>query len=168
MAHEETMQLHQANLQGSNPPSKQERARLLDKVVESEVEASGASEDALSNFRAKDFPLSNYDEESDTTEFKWMQEILDIFAKARHPHPGSGLHGLARAWATGDPGNRLRPLGLGEMANDEAYKLATFSRAKRGEGGFQQETNAKQVSETHAVRENESSSSGGLMGRFRS
>lgn len=165
MEHEEAMQLHKANLQGSHRKENGDRARLLDTVIESELEVTDS---ALSNLRAKDFPLSNFDERADTVEFKWMQEILDIFAKARYPHPESGLQGLARAWATGEMRNRKHALELDEFAKDESYKMGTFSRAKRGEEGFQQETNAKQVTETHAVRENGSSSGGGILGRFRS
>lgn len=165
MAHEEAMQLHQAGLQRPER-TPEDRARLLDTVIESELQAT---DQALANLRAKDFPLSNFDEEVDTTEFKWMQEILDLFVKARYPHPGSGLQGLAREWATGDRGDRLQALELDEFAKDESYKLGTYSRAKRGEDMAQQETSAKQVTETHAVRENSGSSrSGGLLGRWRS
>jgi len=165
MAHEETMQLHRANL-GQPERTPQDRARLLDTVIESDLETS---DDALANLRAKDFPLSNFDEETDTVEFKWMQEILDLFTKARHPHPGSGLQGLAREWATGERGDRKRALGLDEYAKDESYKLGTYSRAVRGEDMAQQETSAKQVTETHAVRDDNSSSrGGGLLGRWRS
>lgn len=163
MAHEEAMQLHQAGLskRGRDP---QDRARLIDTVIESELEVS---DDALANLRAKDFPLSNFDEEIDTVEFKWMQEILDMFNKAEYPHPGSGLQGLSRAWAAGDAAERNQALGLDEYVKDEAFKLGTFSRAKRGEDMAQQETSAKQVTETHAVREDGNSSSGGLLGRWR-
>lgn len=164
MAHEETMQLHQAGLQHVNHQSQRDRQRLLDTVVESELEATDGS---LDNLRAKDFPLSNFSDE-DTIEFKWMQEILDIYNKARYPHPDSGLQGLARAVAAGDPNERKQALGLDELAQDEAYKMGAYSRAKRGEDGFQQETSAKQVTETHAVRDNASSGGGGILGRLRS
>ena len=165
MAHEEAMQLHQAGLSQAEQTPK-DRARLLETVIESELDATDG---ALSNLRAKDFPLSNFDEEVDTVEFKWMQEILDMFVKARYPHPGSGLQGLARAWAAGDTSERRQALGLDELAKDESFKLGTYSRAKRGEGMAQQETSAKQVTETHAVRENAGSGgSGGLLGRWRS
>lgn len=163
MAHEEAMQLHQAGL-SKRDRDPQDRARLIDTVIESELEVS---DDALSNLRAKDFPLSNFDEEIDTVEFKWMQEILDMFAKAQYPHPGSGLQGLSRAWAAGDSAAREQSLALDEFAMDEAFKLGTFSRAKRGEDMAQQETSAKQVTETHAVREDTGSSSGGILGRLR-
>lgn len=165
--HDELMALHKANARRSqNGPSHGDQARLLDKVTESELETGDVG---LENLRAKDFPLSNYDDGPDTTEFKWMQEILNIFSKARHPHPRSGLQGLARAWACGDPGNRLEALGLDELARDEAFLLGTYSRAKRGEGMAQQETSAKQVTESHAIRENASGGSkGGLIGRAKS
>jgi hypothetical protein len=163
MAHEEAMQLHQAGLQqaGQGPG---DRARVLDTVLESELETG---DEALLNLRAKDFPLSNFEEEVDTVEFKWLAEILDMFSKARYPHPGSGLQGLARAWATGDTGNRRQALDLDEMAKDEAFKLGAFSRAKRGEDMAQQETSAKQVTETHAVSDNGGGSKGGLLGRWK-
>lgn len=163
MAHEEAMQLHQAGLQrhGVGPG---DRARLLDTVIESDLETT---DEALANLRAKDFPLSNFDEEVDTTEFKWVQEILDMFVKARYPHPESGLQGLSRAWATGDTSDRRQAIDLDEFAKDEAYKLGTYSRAKRGEGMAQQETSAKQVTETHAVSDNRGSSKGGLLGRWK-
>jgi hypothetical protein len=164
MEHEEAMQLHKANLQGTSRDKNGDRARLLDTVIESDLEAT---DDALANLRAKDFPLSNFDEGEDTVEFKWMQEILDIFTKARYPHPDSGLQGLARAWATGNMRNRRQALRLDEFAKDESFKLGTYSRAKRGEDMAQQETSAKQVTETHAVRENGSSSNGGIRGWLR-
>lgn len=164
MDHEEVMALHRANAdQARHGQDPEGQARLLDKVVESELETD---DDGLTNLRAKDFPLSNYDEEADATEFKWVQEILQIFSKARHPHPQSGLQGLARAWATGDTANRLEALALDELARDEAYLLGTYSRAKRGEEMAQQETSAKQVTESHAIKESgdSSSSGGGLLG----
>jgi hypothetical protein len=166
LEHEEVMALHQANTQQArHGPNPADQARLLDKVVESELDTD---DDGLSNLRAKDFPLGNYDEEADAHEFKWIQEILNIFSKARHPHARSGLQGLSRAWAAGDSGNRLGALALDELAQDEAYLLGTYSRAKRGEDMAQQETSAKQVNETHAIREDSGgSSSGGLLGRFR-
>lgn len=165
--HEELMALHKANArQAQRGPDRADQARLLDKVTESELETSDVG---LENLKAKDFPLSNYDEGDDTIEFKWLQEILNIFSKARHPHPRSGLQGLARAWASGDPGDRLEALGLDELARDEAYLLGTYSRAKRGEGMAQQETSAKQVTESHAIREDGSrSGKGGLIGRAKS
>lgn len=159
------MQLHEAGLARSDRDPG-DRARLIDTVIESELDAS---DDALLNLRAKDFPLSNFDdEEIDTTEFKWMSEILDMFVKARHPHPGSGLQGLSRAWATQDGSDRLEALGLDEFAKDESFKMGTYSRAKRGEDMAQQETSAKSVQETHAVRDDNSSSNSGLLGRWRS
>lgn len=164
MDHEEEMALIQGGLsQPSRTP--QDRARLIETVLDSDLEASDG---ALDNLNAKDFPLGNYDdEEVDTTEFKWMSEILDLFVKARYPHPGSGLQGLSRAWAAQDTSERRQALGLDEFAQDEAFKMGTYSRAKRGEGMAQQETSAKQVTETHAVRDDSSSSNGGLLGRFR-
>lgn len=165
--HEEVMALHQANArQASRGPSPADQARLLDKVVESELETK---DPGLGNLRAKDFPLGNYEEEIDTVEFKWLQEIINIFSKARYPHPRSGLQGLSRAWASGDSSDRLEALGPEELAQDEAYMLGTFSRAKRGEDMAQQETSAKQVTESHAIREggNSSSSGGGILGRIR-
>ena len=165
MAHEETMTLHQAGL--SQPsPGPQDRARLIETVIESELDVS---DDALMNLRAKDFPLGNFDdEEVDTTEFKWMAEILDLFTKSRYPHPDSGLQGLSRAWAAQDSSERRQALGLDEFAKDESFKMGAFSRAKRGEDGFQQETASKSVNETHAVRDSNGSSGNGLLSRFRS
>lgn len=166
MAHQEIMALHQNNdHQARHAPSPSEQAHLIDNVVESELTTD---DEGLQNLRAKDFPLSNYDDEVDTVEFKWVQEILNLLSKARHPHPGSGLQGLARAWATGDPDERLEALDPDEFARDEAFLMGTYSRAKRGEGMAQQETSAKQVQESHAIRHDSGSSSGGgLLGRFR-
>lgn len=165
MAHEETMALHQAGLSQSGP-SPRDQARFIESVIESELDVT---DDALANLRAKDFPLSNFDDEDvDTTEFKWMSEILDLFVKSRYPHSGSGLQGLSRAWAAQDSSERRGALELGQYAKDESYKMGTYSRAKRGEDGMQQETASKSVSETHAVRDDSGSSSGGLWGRWRS
>lgn len=164
--HEEVMALHKANArQASQGKSPADQARLIDKVVESELETNDR---ALENLRAKDFPLSNYDEGDDTIEFKWLQDLLNTLSKARYPHPQSCLQGLSRAWAAGDTTNRLQALELDEFAQDEAFLLGTYSRAKRGEDMAQQETSAKQVTESHAIRENGSSGKGGgLIGRFR-
>jgi len=166
MEHDEFMALHQNNNQNS-APSPSEQAHLIDNVVESELETD---DKGLENLSAKDFPLSNYDDEVDTVEFKWLQEILNMFSKARHPHPDSALQGLARAWAVGDSDERLEALGPDDVARDESYLMGTYSRAKRGEGMAQQETSAKQVQESHAIRHGSGSSSsgGGLLGRFRS
>lgn len=164
LSHDEAMLLHKANTQRSSEPNHAGQARVLETVLESDLETS---DDGISNLNARDFPLSNYDGETDITEHKWLQEIINIFSKSRFPHPRSGLTGLSRAWAAGDAGDRLQPLGLDELAQDEAYLLGTFSRARRGEGGFQQETSAKQVQETHAISDrNDGRSKGGLRGRI--
>lgn len=165
MAHEETMALQQHGLSEASAGAPRDRSRFVETVLESELEAS---DDSLANLNAKDFPLAKFDdEEIDTTEFKWMAEILDMVVKARYPHPGSCLQGLTRAWAAQDSSERRQALGLDEFAQDESFKLGAFSRAKRGEGGFQQDTASKSVNETHAVRDSNSSSSGGLLGRWR-
>lgn len=167
MDRQEFMALHQNNTtRAREGPSPSERASLIDNVVETELETG---DKGLSNLGAKDFTLSNYDEEVDTVEFKWIQEIVNILSKSRHPHPGSGVTGLSRAWAAGDPTNRLEPLSPEELAQDEVYLLGTFSRAKRGEGMAQQETSGKMITESHAIqdsRDSRSSSGGGLLGRF--
>ena len=165
MGREETMALHQHGLAESAGGPK-DRARFIESVLDSELEAS---DDSLSNLSAKDFPLAKFDDdEVDTTEFKWMSEILDMVVKARHPHPGSHLQGLTRAWGAQETSERRQALGLDEFAVDESFKLGAFSRAKRGEGGFQQDTASKSVNETHAVRDSNGSSSSGLLARWRS
>lgn len=165
LSHNEAMLLHEANTKRRSDPDRVGQARVLETVLESDLETS---DDGITNLNARDFALSNYDPETDTTEFKWLQEILNIFSKARYPHPRSGLTGLSRAWAAGDAGDRLQPLGLDELARDEAYLMGTFSRAKRGENMKQQETSAKQVQETHAISDrNSSSGGGGIRGRIR-
>lgn len=164
--HDEVMELHRANQQraqqGRDPA---DQARLIDKMIDSELDVPISE---LDNLSAKDFPLGNYDDDGvDTTEFKWMQEIMVLFVRGPHPHPGSGLQGLSRAWATGESNNRKEALSLSEQAEIESYILGTFSRAKRGEDMAQQETSAKQVHESHAIREDSSSSGGGgILGKF--
>jgi len=122
MEHDEFMALHQNN-GSNNAPSPSEQAHLIDNVVESELETD---DKGLENLSAKDFPLSNYDDEVDTVEFKWLQEILNMFSKARHPHPDSAMQGLARAWAVGDPDVRLEALGLDDVA-DELSRTVQFA-----------------------------------------
>jgi len=166
LRHDADLRLHEANQrQARRGPDPAQQARLLDKMVESELEVPV---DALENLGAKDFPLSNYDDEGvDTTEFKWLQEIMRLFALGRYPHPGSGLQELSRAWATGDTNNRQEALGLDEQAEVEAFITGTFSRAKRGEDMAQQETSAKQVTESHAIHEDSGSGErGGLLGKL--
>jgi len=165
--HDLEMALHQGNTRMAQyGPSPGEQARLLDTVLETELQTE---DPGLGNLSAKDFPLSNYEERVDSIEFKLVQEILNIFSKARYPHPRSGLQGLARAWAAGDSGNRLRALDLDEMANDEAFLLGTYSRAKRGEGMAQQESSGKMITESHAIHDDVSSArgGGGLRNRWR-
>lgn len=166
MEHDVEMALHEHNARRARGgPDHGEQARLLETVLESDLQTD---DQGLGNLNARDFPLSNYEEHIDTTEFKFIQEIINVFSKARFPHPRSCLQGLSRAWATGDPGNRLESLELDEWARDEAYLLGTFSRAMRGEGMAQQETSAKQVTESHAIRQDGSSSGGGgLRGRYK-
>lgn len=164
--HDIEMMLHEANeRQARSGPGPGDQARLLETVIKSDLETDDAG---LVNLVARDFPLSNYEEGVDTVEFKWLQEILNVISKARRPHSRSGLQGLSRAWAAGDTADRLEALGLDEMARDEAYMLGTFSRATRGEGMAQQENAAKQVTESHAIREDGSSGGGGgIRGRWR-
>lgn len=164
--HDEFMALHKGGMQrAQDGPTPADQARLIDKVTESDLETGDAG---LENLKAKDFTLANYDGEVDTHEFKFLQEIQNVFSKARYPHPKSGLTGLSRAWAAGDSSARLEPMALDEYARDESYLMGTFSRATRGEGMKQQETAAKQVTESRAIREGTSSGDGGgLIGRFR-
>ena len=165
MEHEVEMALHEGNARRArHAPGPGDQARLLDTVLESGLETD---DDGLANLNAQDFPLSNYEEGIGTVEFKFLQEIVYIFSKARYPHPRSGMAGLSRAWAAGDAGDRLRPLGLDEFARDEAYLMGTYSRAMRGEGMAQQETTGKMISESHAYHDDASSSGGGLRERYR-
>lgn len=166
MEHEEIMALHEGNeRRARNGVDRHGQSRVLETVLESELETD---DEGLSNLNAQDFALSNYDEGVDTIEFKWVQEILNLFSKARYPHARSGLQGLSRAWAAGDTSDRLEALGPAELTQDESYLLGSYSRAKRGEEMAQQETSAKQVTESHAIREDgESSGGGGLLGRWR-
>ena len=161
MEHAERMALHGVNRHMAEAgPSPAEQARILEKVLETELEAT---DDALDNLTAQDFPLSNYEEEIGTTEFKFLQEIVNVFAKARYPHPRSGMTGLARAVASGDASNRLQPLELEEQARDEAYLMGTFARARRGEDLKQQDVTGKIITESHAYHENKSTDRGSLI-----
>lgn len=164
-AHDLEMALHQGNTRMAQyGPSPAEKARFLDTVLGSELESTDG---ALGNLSAKDFTLANYKEEVDSHEFKLVQEIVNIFSKARYPHSRSGLQGLARAWAAGDSGERLRAIGLDEAARDESFLLGTFSRATRGEGMAQQESAGKTITESHAYNDREGAGSGGIRGRWR-
>lgn len=168
MAHDELMALHKANSHlADGEPDFEERARLLESVTETELETG---DESLENLVAKDFPLSFYTEaeSGDVTEYRWMIEIIQMFTNARYPHPKSGLQGLARAWAAGDPADRLEAKELHEIARDEGYLMGSYSRATRGDDGSQQEVAAKQVTESHAVTDRKHSPDyGGLLGRFR-
>lgn len=135
--------------------------QLIDKVVESELEHTDGEGGALENLRAQDFPLSFYTEGEGPVEFKWQSEIIDMFDKARYPHPQSGLQGLARAWATGDTSDRKSARELDEIVTDESYKMGTYSRATRGEEGAQQEEFGRQVSEAHTYTDGTGQDGGG-------
>lgn len=162
---QQELAMHQEGMRAMQEMSRKERARLLEATVESELEATS---DGLDNLKAKDFPLANYDDEADVHEFKWLQEIILEFQRAKHPHPDSVLQGPIREWAFDDPTASLEALDMDEFIQDETYFMGTFSRATRGEDGFQQETNAKQVRESYAVNEGNDGGGGGLLGRFRS
>lgn len=150
--------IHQRQIQGMQGQQPGDRARLLEVTVDSELE--GAS-DALANLNAKDFPLANYDELADAFEFKGIQEILSVLDEARHPHPDSVLQGAVREWAFDDQNESLEARSPEETIMNESYLLGTYSRATRGEEGFQQETSAKQTRESITVDE-DTSSGGGL------
>lgn len=152
--------IHQQNIRGMQHDEPDDRARLLEVTVDSELEAPSSS---LMNLRAKDFPLANYDELADSFEFKGLQEIVALLDEARHPHPDSVLQGAVREWAFDQPGEALEARGPEETIVGETFLLGTYSRATRGEDGFQQETSAKQTKESITVDEGEN---GG--GRLRS
>lgn len=152
--------IHQKNIQGLQGEQPGDRARLLEVTVDSELEAPT---DALRNLRAKDFPLANYDELADSFEVKGIQEILAVLDEARHPHPESVLQGAVREWAFDDQTESLEARTPKEAIKNESFLLGTYSRATRGEDGFQQETSAKQTRESITVDEGDDTS-----GRLRS
>lgn len=154
--------MHQQNMRQMTD-QQDDRARLLEVTVDSELEAPN---DALRNLRAKDFPLSNYDEVADTFEMKGIQEILSLLDEVRHPHPESVLQGAVREWAFDRPGEALEARDPEEIIVNESYLLGTYSRATRGEGGFQQETSAKQTKESITVDEGGTGGGGSLRSKI--
>lgn len=155
--------LHQQNLKTMVQDDHDDRARLLEVTVDSELEAPN---DALRNLRAKDFPLANYDELADAFEVKGIQEILALLDEVRHPHPESVLQGAVREWAFNKPGEALEARDPEEFIVNESYLLGTYSRATRGQGGFQQETSAKQTKESITVDEGGNGKSGKLRSKI--
>lgn len=149
---------HERNLAGMGANQPDDRARLLEVTVDSDLDAPT---EGLRNLSAKDFPLANYDDLADTFEFKGIQEILALLDEVRHPHPDSVLQGAVREWAFDEPGEALQSRSTEEMIVSESYLLGTYSRATRGEDGFQQETSAKQTRESITVDEGGSASGGG-------
>ncbi len=136
-----------------------DRARLLELAVDSDLEAPT---EALENLKAKDFPLSNYDELADSWEVKGVQEILSVLDEARHPHPESILQGAVREYAFDDENESLEARSPEEAIENESFLLGTYSRFTRGEDGFQQETSAKQTREAITVDQDKDSSDGRL------
>jgi len=149
MEEQRKQRVHERNIAGM-PEQDGDRARLLEVTVDSDLDAPN---EALANLRAKDFPLANYDELADSWEFKGMQEILALLAEVRHPHPESVLQGAVREWAFDEPGEALEARDPEDFIENEAFLLGTYSRATRGEEGFQQETSAKQTRESITVDE---------------
>lgn len=145
-------------LQGKQPD---DRARLLDEAVKSELDSPSKE---LENLKARDFPLSNYDEgRTDTFEFKGVQEILSLLDEVRYPHEESVLQGAVREYAFDDQSESLQARTPGEAIVNESFLLGTYSRAKRGEGGFERETNAKQTHEAITVDDGQSGSKKGRL-----
>lgn len=153
---------HERNLAGMRE-DEGDRARLLELTVDSDLESP---DEALKNLRAKDFPLANFDQLADTFEFKGFQEILALLNEARYPHRESVLQGAVREWAFDKPGEALEARDPDEVIAEEAYLLGTYSRATRGEDGFQQETAAKQTRESITVDEGGAGGRGGLRSRI--
>lgn len=154
---------HSTNLQRMDGQDPADRARLLEITTESELQSPT---EAMQNLNAKDFPLANYDEEADSWEFKGMAEILDLLDEVRFPHKDSVLQGAVREWAYDDPNASLEAKNPNEYIVGESFKLGTYSRATRGEEGFQQETSAKQTRESISVDEGVSGSRGGLRSKI--
>lgn len=152
--------IHREQIKRMGASKQDDRARLLEVTVDSELEPPNES---LQNLRAKDFPLANYDELADTFELKGIQEILSLFDEVRHPHPESVLQGAVREWAFGERGENLSARDPQDLIVNESYLLGTYSRATRGEEGMQQEMSAKQTRESITVDDTSSSS-----GRLRS
>lgn len=152
--------IHQRQIQGMQGQQPQDRARLLELAVDTDLESPSS---ALDNLAAKDFPLANYDELADSFEVKGIQEILSLLDEARHPHPDSVLQGPVREFAFDDENESLRARTPEEGIKNESFLLGTYSRFTRGEDGFQQETSAKQTRESITVDEGDESS-----GRLRS
>lgn len=156
--------LQQQQLQQIDQQQTGDRARLLEVAVHSELDSPS---EELENLKARDFPLSNYDEgRQDTFEFKGVQEILSLLDEVRYPHEESVLQGSVREYAFDDPGESLAARSPGEAIVNESYLLGTYSRAKRGEGGFERETNAKETREVSTVGEESQGKSGGLRNKI--
>lgn len=156
--------LQQQQIQNIQGQSHGDRARLLDVAVESELDSPS---DELANLKARDFPLSNYDENgADTFEVKGIQEILALLDEARYPHSESVLQGAVREYAFNDQNESLESRQMGEFIVNESYLLGTYSRFKRGEGGFERETNAKETHEAVTVDGTDGDSSSRLRSKI--
>jgi hypothetical protein len=160
------MAVHQTNMgrMQSQPQSDSERANLLESKVKSELEEP--SRGLLHNLSARDLPLANFSGE-DVHEQKWLQEILLEYHQAMHPHSESVLQGTLREWAFDDPAESYEALDGAERIESETYSWGAYSRATRAEGGFEQENNSKQMTESIARSPDREKSSGGILGRLR-
>lgn len=162
---QQEMALHQNNLTQVQGRTEQEQASLVETTVESELAEPAGGE--MENLRAKDLPLAKFEQE-DKIEQKWLQEIVWEMKRASYPHPKSVLQGTLREWAFDDPTESAEALDPEEYIKGETYQWGTYSRATRAEDGFQQEINSKQISESVTRSPDRESSSGGLLGRFKS
>lgn len=135
--------LHAAQIQGQGVHGQGSRADVMETAVKTDLEGPRG----LNNLNARDFPLANLDSE-DVQESRWNFEIYRLFYQMNRPHPGSAAIGPYRVWASHGGEEPIFPLDMNEFNQSEQFTFGSYTRATRGHQMAQQETSAKQITES--------------------
>lgn len=96
---------------------------------------------------------------------KWEKEFLLLLYLSKFPTK-EGMHGSDRAWAHDDLEAYREPMDPERRAMLEAFITTTNLALKRSEDGFATKESTRTVNESIVNDNNESSGSGGILGRL--
>jgi len=113
---------------------------------------------------SKSASTANFEEE-DVRSKEWVLEYHQLIAKMTRP-PEYGLSAHVRAWAYDDQDAFEKPLDAGEELEVEGFSEVGKEASTRSKDGWGVETSTRDTKES-IVRDGESGSSGGLLGKLR-